>query len=54
MGNWQTREKKRNKKHKDKNYRKFYTQPTPNQSIDKNDIRDKRKQMELEQEYDLE
>ena len=52
MGNWQTRDKKRNNKHREKNYKKFYNQTIIDAGSDKNLIREKRKQVELEQEYD--
>ena len=53
MGNWQTRDRKRNRRHKEKNHKKFYDQPQGEQKLDKNVIREQRRQIEQEQEYDL-
>ena len=53
MGNWQTRDKKRNKKLKDKSHKKFYGQGNGDSKLDKNEIRERRRQVESEQDTDL-
>ena len=53
MGNWQTRDKKRNRRYKEKNHKKFYDQPLGEQKLDKNVIREQRRHTEQEQEYDF-
>ncbi len=53
MGNWQTRDRKRNHKHKDKQHKKFYGQTKAENKLDKNVIREQRRLIETEQgEYD--
>tara|TARA_R110002020_G_C16190285_1_gene765468 strand:- start:895 stop:1065 length:171 start_codon:yes stop_codon:yes gene_type:complete len=48
MGNWQTRDRKRNKKNQDRSHKKFYGESKSDSRIDKNIIRERRKQVELE------
>ena len=53
MGNWQTRDRKRNRKLKEKNHIKFYGQNYGDSKLDKNEIRERRRQVESEQDTDL-
>ena len=53
MGNWETRDRKRNRKLKEKNHKKFYGQNHGDSKLDKNEIRERRRQVESEQDTDL-
>ena len=54
MGNWQTRDRKRNKKNQDKSHKKFYGEAKTDNRVDKNVIRERRRQVELENSGEVE